>query len=677
MKRTHRSLSVVGLVLWIGSLSVVAAGPITFGSLLEEMVDRDRIARFPDPEYTCRQFSSYDRGMVSPEDKEGWFANGDFSQFLGVEERDGRREWVMMDVDGPGCIVRIWCTGPDIRGTLRIYVDGQDSPVISGKAVDLIGGIALVGEPLSAVRARGQNLYLPIPYARHCKVTYDGPNFWETRKNEDPFYYQINYRTYAPGTAVESFSPAAFKRDRQVLQRVQRLLLAPWETVPADNAVRTESLTMTKEDSQPLVITGSRAICRMTVQLDAADLEKATRTTVLVMECDGEQTVWAPVGEFFGSGLGANPYRGWWRMVAKDGTMTCYWPMPFEKQCTIRLLFLGDQPVRATLGVQSKPWTWDDRSMHFRANWRHRYPVESQPHFDWNYITIQGRGVLVGDTLALMNGVMGWWGEGDEKIYIDGESFPSHVGTGTEDYYGYAYCTPEFFEDPFHAQPRADGPRNFGRVTNTRSRSLDAIPFHTSLRFDLELWHWEKTTMAYATTTYWYARPGATCNIQPDPEEAAKGPAPVPSLWKDVPGAIEGEGLKIRRVTGGTTEVQFIPQFGWSGGRQLWWRDGKVGDTLEIEVPVDKAGRRVLKVQLTKAPDYGIVQLSWDGRKVGPAIDLYHTGVVTSGEIELGTFALEAGTHVLGVEIVGTNPKAIARHMFGLDYLKLETPGGQ
>jgi len=664
----------VFIVLVVIALSVptVAAGPVTFGSLLEEMVDRDRIARFPDPEYTCRQFSSYDRKMVSPDDPAGWFANGDFSQFLGVEEHGGRKEWIMMDAEGPGCIVRIWCTGPNIRGTIRIYLDGQDSPVIAAKAVDLVGGMAMVGEPLSAVRARGRNLYLPIPYARRCKVTYDGPNFWETRKNEDPFYYQINYRTYAKGTQVETFSPVVFKRDEKILQRVQRLLLTPWDALPPEDAVRKASLTATRETAGTLALDGPAAVCQMTLQLEAEDLEAATRQTVLVMTADGEQTVWVPVGEFFGSGIGVNPYLGWWRRVTKDGTMSCYWPMPFENKCTICLLTLGKQPVRATLNVWTKDWTWDDRSMHFRANWRHRYPVPSQPHFDWNYIDIKGQGILVGDTLVVMNGVMGWWGEGDEKIYIDGETFPSHVGTGTEDYYGYAYCTPEFFEDPFHAQPRADGPRNFGRVTNTRSRSLDAVPFHTALRFDLELWHWEKTTMAYGTTTYWYARPGATCNIKPDPETAAKGPAPVPSLWKNVPGAIEGETLKVRRVDGGTTEVQFAPQFGWSGGRQLWWRDGQPGQKLEIEVPVKKGGSCTLKVQLTKAPDYGIVQLTWDGRPLGQPIDLYHTSVVTTGEINLGKQRVEAGTHVLGVEIVGANPKAIKKHMFGLDYLKLD-----
>jgi hypothetical protein len=45
-----------------------------------------------------------------------------------------------------------------------------------------------------------------------------------------------------------------------------------------------------------------------------------------------------------------------------------------------------------------------------------------------------------------------------------------------------------------------------------RVRSLDAIPFSSRLKVDMEIWHWKATTMTYAVTTYWYAMPGATCN---------------------------------------------------------------------------------------------------------------------------------------------------------------------
>ncbi len=220
----------------------------------------------------------------------------------------------------------------------------------------------------------------------------------------------------------------------------------------------------------------------------------------------------------------------------------------------------------------------------------------------------QGRldDLLLGDTLALNNPREVWWGEGDEKIYFDGQKFPSHFGTGTEDYYGYAWCTPEFFESPFHCQPRDEGPQNKGHVTNTRGRLLDGIPFTKDFRFDMEVWHWRPVNVAYAATTYWYGRPGAKGNYGPMPEMAR---------------VIVAEGPKPRKVEG--------------------------------------------------AIDYGIVRLYLDHEPLGEPIDWINQGVV-SEVYSLGNHQLTAGTHRLTAEITGANPKAVKRHMFGLDYLKLE-----
>src|SRR5690606_15037365 len=134
------------------------------------------------------------------------------------------------------------------------------------------------------------------------------------------------------------------------------------------------------------------------------------------------------------------------------------------------------------------------------------------------YVTVEGKGVYVGDTLTLFNGAPRWWGEGDEKIYVDGENFPSHFGTGTEDYYGYAWCRPEKFSAPFHAQPDGSGNLEGGYAVNSRYRALDAIPFEKSIKFDMELWHWAPATVNYAPTTFFYARPGAKANVPADVE---------------------------------------------------------------------------------------------------------------------------------------------------------------
>ena len=77
-------------------------------------------------------------------------------------------------------------------------------------------------------------------------------------------------------------------------------------------------------------------------------------------------------------------------------------------------------------------------------------------------------------------------------------------------------------------------------------------------------------------------------------------------------------------------------------------------------------------VKLTKAIDYGIVQMYVGGRKAGKPIDLYNDGVVPSGRISLGAHELKSGKHELTVEIVGANEKAVKGYMFGLDEIILE-----
>ena len=680
--------------------SATADGQVSLESLLGDMVDRGRLAEVPSPHYICRQFSSYDRDTVA-EGEEGWFANWDRSQFVRVEESGGRKEYVMLDAEGPGAIVRIWGTWhgprgedgllPFSNGTLRFYLDGNSEPVIEGPVAELISGGALIGEPFSEsvspdseYKRRGHNLYLPIPYANGCKITYESEAIVDFGGQQgEALYYQINYRSYEPGTVVKSFAREQLEELAPLIEKVGEALVAgelgEMLLVTMGNSLETWLPPM----ADPLKLYDETregwAIRSLSLRIAAEDWQQAARSIVLTAEFDGEQTIWCPVGDFFGTGYELHVYRSWYTDVAEDGTMTCRWIMPYERSAKVSLVNLGEQPVRVVSNMRSCAYDWTDRSMHFHANWHQLTKVDTGPNknqsgegaFDVNYVTIEGEGQVVGDTLTLFNGTAAWWGEGDEKIYIDGETFPSHVGTGTEDYYGYAWCRPERFQSPFHSQPCGDGNLSGGFSVNSRYRILDALPFKSSIRFDMELWHWRKTQMNYAPAVFWYGRPGAKGNVKPDPEAArlpvAKKRSDVVDIRR-VAGAIEGESLKIVETTGGETQVQ-EGTHDWSGDAQLWWMHGKPGDRLVLEVPVEKAGRYKVYADLTKAVDYGIVRLTLAGQQ-SEELDRYHTAVAND-LLELGIFELKAGLNRLEVEIVGANEKAVKKHMFGLDYLKL------
>ena len=87
-------------------------------------------------------------------------------------------------------------------------------------------------------------------------------------------------------------------------------------------------------------------------------------------------------------------------------------------------------------------------------------------------------------------------------------------------------------------------------------------------------------------------------------------------------------------------------------------------------LPVAKAGRYELRMHNTYAFDYGIFQFWLDDTKIGEPLDLYHKPNAYQS-VTLGVRDLTAGEHVFTAEIVGSNPAATPRHMFGLDYLRL------
>jgi hypothetical protein len=171
----------------------------------------------------------------------------------------------------------------------------------------------------------------------------------------------------------------------------------------------------------------------------------------------------------------------------------------------------GSSGALGALAVEARPFT--SESLYFHARYRPASSSETQPPRDLRMIAIEGQGVYVGDVFGIQNPNEKWWGEGDEKIYLDGETFPSFFGTGTEDYYGYAWSTGEVFFRALHAQTRAGGPGFSGTFSVNRFRTLDAIPFQKSLRFDMELWHWGQTRVTWNASAYYYARPGSKSDL--------------------------------------------------------------------------------------------------------------------------------------------------------------------
>lgn len=458
-----------------------------------------------------------------------------------------------MEHQGPGCITKLWTPffyydfsdrkGPNIR----IYLDGSDKPVVDEPFIDLVQGRGSIPPPFARHTARAGDSYLPIPFAKSAKITMAGK----------PFYHLIQYRAYPPGTRVETFRRSMLAgAASQAAHAAAELDVTPR---PRPSFPKHAALLRPNDSVTIDLPRGPAQVVQMSFKIQGLQATpEMLRQLVLKASFDGVETVWCPIGDFFCSADSLHPFRTLTRAVGSDGTLVCRWRMPYRSSGTIRIENMGIFRPWVYWEVDTEPRRWDDRSMHFCARWRPDDVVPGTPFQDWNFVDIKGKGVYVGDAWTVLNPRKdSWWGEGDERIYVDDawdRGFPTHFGTGTEDYYGWAGgvlpTRDDEFSSPYLANVRVGGLDGHTRGFNicTRERGLDAIPFDRRLRFDMEASFgtdmrapWD--LLAYSAVTFWYARPGASHNR----------PATPRSLRLSSLTDLEHRAAEIRRERGGVS----------------------------------------------------------------------------------------------------------------------------
>ena len=540
---------------------------VLLSSLLIEMTDREAITKFPG--YTLKQLSSWDRTQTGSEDPKTWFNNGDYGYYIRKEINNGRDEYVIMDEKGPGCIVRWWIPLENTykNRTVRIYFDGSATPGIEGNYHDLISGKSLFKEPFAFTssderdstyqyslpvghpKQMGADLYFPIPFSKRCKITLD----------DNPFYYVINYRKYDEHFKIESFSMKGYANSSATISITAKRLLAKED--PNFNQDTKQKIQPGEVLKMELPV-GSNAVGAIQLKFDHQPDKQMLRSTVLKLSFDNSETGWCPVSEFFGGGVYLRPVRNWTSMVNEEGILQSNWVMPYQKSAYIQLQNYGSVPISVKLRISTSPYTWGASSMYFHTNWHEEAPIKTATPIDWNYIKIEGKGVYAGDVLTIHAFSKGWWGEGDEKIYLDNEKFPSQLGTGLEDYYGYAWGMAHEFNSPFISVPLRDarGKADWsGYTTVSRIRLLDGIPFNKALNVNVEAWL-RDSTVSYSNATFWYARPDATSNRGKE-ESSLKRHLPeyTPQLIGEIPGKIYPNPLQNRPAKPeGNSSIKYV-----------------------------------------------------------------------------------------------------------------------
>lgn len=272
------------------------------------------------------------------------------------------------------------------------------------------------------------------------------------------------------------------------------------------------------------------------------------RKLILRMYWDGEKmpSVETPVGDFFGLGHARTysyqcaPFNTSCHGHGQIGggcAMNCWFQMPFLKNAHMEIVNEQSEPVHAFYFYvdYQKHKSLGDDVLHFHANWRRENPCSgwtgegsfwmSRPWAlreagpdgvnltdEKNYLIMEakGRGHYVGVNFSIDHQAKGWWGEGDDMIFIDrdGErTFPPDMhGTGSEDYLaqawgmqknahlynGQSWCE---LEDSFN---------DWGKVCVYRYHILDPIPFTKDIRVSIEHGHANDRSDDYSSVAYWY-----------------------------------------------------------------------------------------------------------------------------------------------------------------------------
>ena len=291
---------------------------------------------------------------------------------------------------------------------------------------------------------------------------------------------------------------------------------------------------------------------------------------VLRVYWDGEKlpAVEAPVGDFFGLGLGEYfLYESGPLSIGSQKALNCYFPMPFRKTARITVTNEGSTAIRAF--YYNIDWEkhrrLPDDTAYFHAEYRQEVPTDGRTT-DWkrngdseiishqnkdaagNYVMVEaeGRGHFVGVTHSILQNQGDWWGEGDEMIFIDDRSKPKITGTGSEDYYLGAWCygncgiSPFGSTHPTFAYKRYGNPKNGGDNRGAkwmvyRFHTESPIPFRKYLKMTIEHGHSNHRSDNFYTVAYWY---------QQGPHKLRK---PLPPVEERIPRMVNVEGPTMGR----------------------------------------------------------------------------------------------------------------------------------
>ena len=387
----------------------------------------------------------------------------------------------------------------------------------------------------------------------------------------------------------------------------------------------------------------------------------------------------APVGDFFASCFGKRMEVISAPVIVEDGdSYNCFWHMPFRKSARIEVVNQSTKPIRKLYNNIDwiKKKSLPENTMYFCAQYRQEYPALNGK--DYVVLEAEGKGYYVGTVYAVRTRSPSWFGEGDEKIYIDGESRPSIRGTGTEDYFLSAWglkrnSTP-YFGVPYLNQRS----RIIGQMTcSYRWHIHDPLVFNTGIRVTFETFgwmsadenkehrphSWNEREDDFSSVAFWY-QIGPTKKFTEVPSAAKRK---LPNLERIVvPGK---DHVSPDHHGPGSARVQKGALYLDTGGQLLFKPKTRVDGWVEFAFEVKEKEPLRLVLDLTRSYDYGVYQPFLNGVKLGEPLDLFKPGTDVH-EFHIMDFWPEPGKYRLRLECVGKNKDA-SGHNIGVRAIRL------
>ncbi|UCD53020.1 MAG: DUF2961 domain-containing protein [Phycisphaerales bacterium] len=398
---------------------------------------------------------------------------------------------------------------------------------------------------------------------------------------------------------------------------------------------------------------------------------------LLRMYWDGNErpAVEAPVGDFFANSFGKRSEVISLPVAVEDAdSYNCFWHMPFRKSARVEIINQSEKQIG--LLYYNIDWVKKDKidedTPYIYAQYRQEYPVENGK--DYVLLETEGKGHYVGTVLSVRTRSPSWFGEGDEKIYIDGETKASIWGTGTEDYFlsawGLKTTSTPYFGVPYFDQWGIVG----GHTSAYRWHVTDPIVFQKGIKVTFEHYgwmspdenpeyrshSWNEREDDYSSVAFWYQTGEPTFKARaPHARQRA-----LPSLDRTFAAR---EVVNATHHGQGQAEPQDLALY--PEGHLLYRAEGPANAWLEVPFEVEKKEPKRLLLVLTRSYDFGKYQAYLNGVKLGGVMDLYSEDVATR-EYHLLDFWPEPGTYTLCLECVGKNPASTGYYL-GIESVRL------